>query len=160
MAIAKAIKYHFLEVLLSYNLIEFIKLFLGDTNLTSVEHQTKIKKAFLFPKARKIIAMLAVLIILGSGTISVAEEDDKDKEKSSSSTYEKLKAFSEILSLVESNYVEEVESDVLIEGAIRGMVKSLDPHSSYLPPKSYKDMLVDTSGKFGGLGIEISIRKP
>jgi carboxyl-terminal processing protease len=132
---------------------------LGDTNLTSPEQQTKYNKAFLFPKAVATIGMLAVLIILGSGVFAIAEEMDADKKKSSIKNYEKLKAFSEILSLVESSYVEEVDSEDLIDGAISGMVKSLDPHSSYLPPKSYKDMLVDTSGKFGGLGIEISIKK-
>ena len=132
---------------------------MGDTNLTSVERQTKSKKVFLFPKAINIIGMLAILIILGAGTVAVAKEDNKESDKSSKNNYEKLKAFSEILSLIESNYVEEVDSEQLIDGAISGMVKSLDPHSSYLPPKSYKDMLVDTSGKFGGLGIEISMRK-
>jgi carboxyl-terminal processing protease len=132
---------------------------LGDTNLTSLEQQTKSNKAFLFPKAVAIIGMLAVSIILASGAFAIAEERDTGKKKSSIKNYEKLKAFSEILSLVESSYVEEVDSEDLINGAISGMVKSLDPHSSYLPPKSYKNMLVDTSGKFGGLGIEISIKK-
>ena len=71
---------------------------------------------------------------------------------------ENPKAFSEILSLIESNYVESVESNAMIDGAIKGMVKSLDPHTSYMPPASYKQMQVETTGKFGGLGIEISIR--
>jgi carboxyl-terminal processing protease len=73
-------------------------------------------------------------------------------------TYERLKVFSEILSLIESSYVEPVESKALIEGAIRGMVKALDPHTSYLPPEAFREMQVETSGKFGGLGIEISLR--
>ena len=73
-------------------------------------------------------------------------------------TYERLKVFSEILSLIESSYVEPVESKALIEGAIRGMVKALDPHTSYLPPEAFREMQVETSGKFGGLGIEISMR--
>ncbi len=98
---------------------------------------------------------LAALIVFALVASAGAAEDKSKKND----TYEKLKIFSEILSLVESNYVEGVESDELIEGAIKGMVKALDPHTSYLPPKSYKDMLVDTSGKFGGLGIEISMRK-
>jgi carboxyl-terminal processing protease len=77
---------------------------------------------------------------------------------SKSDTYNKLKVFSEILSLIEANYVESVESDAMVDGAIRGMMKALDPHTSYLPPVSYKEMQVETTGKFGGLGIEISIR--
>ena len=81
-----------------------------------------------------------------------------EEEKNQKSTYDKLKVFSEILSLIESNYVEPTQNDSMIEGAIKGMVKSLDPHTSYMPPVAYKQMQVETTGKFGGLGIEISIR--
>ncbi len=81
-----------------------------------------------------------------------------EEEKSKQDAYNKLKVFSEVLSLIESNYVEPIENDSMIEGAISGMVKSLDPHTSYMPPASYKEMQVETTGKFGGLGIEISIR--
>ncbi len=99
--------------------------------------------------------MIFMMLVLLPGQALYAEENvDKPKPD----TYNKLKIFSEILSLIESNYVEPVESDAMINGAIRGMVKSLDPHTSYLPPASYKEMQVETTGKFGGLGIEISIR--
>jgi carboxyl-terminal processing protease len=81
-----------------------------------------------------------------------------EEEKTKQDAYNKLKVFSEVLSLIESNYVEPVENDSMIEGAISGMVKSLDPHTSYMPPVSYKEMQVETTGKFGGLGIEISLR--
>jgi carboxyl-terminal processing protease len=81
-----------------------------------------------------------------------------EEEKAKQDAYNKLKVFSEVLSLIESNYVESVENDSMIEGAISGMVKSLDPHTSYMPPISYKEMQVETTGKFGGLGIEISMR--
>tara|TARA_B100001142_G_scaffold284920_1_gene298883 strand:- start:83 stop:1450 length:1368 start_codon:yes stop_codon:yes gene_type:complete len=83
---------------------------------------------------------------------------DEDLEEPKPDTYNKLKVFSEILSLIESNYVEPLASDTMVDGAIKGMVKALDPHTSYLPPVSYKEMQVQTTGKFGGLGIEISIR--
>ena len=127
--------------------------------MTFVTDNPNIIKINLLHKAAKVVGILAIMIVLGIGGRAEAQENAADSKKSSSRTYEKLKAFSEILSLVESNYVESVDSDVLIDGAIKGMVKALDPHSSYLPPKSYKNMLVDTSGKFGGLGIEISVRK-
>lgn len=127
--------------------------------MTSVLTKPIIDKLNLSYKATRIIAILVMMIFLGTGSIAGAQEDEAGGKRSATITYEKLKVFSEILSLVESNYVESVGSDDLIEGAIKGMVKALDPHSSYLPPKSYKNMLVDTSGKFGGLGIEISIRK-
>ena len=81
-----------------------------------------------------------------------------EEEKSKKNAYNKLKVFSEILSLIESNYVDPTKNDLMIEGAINGMVKSLDPHTHYMSPASYKEMQVETTGKFGGLGIEISIR--
>jgi len=81
-----------------------------------------------------------------------------EEEKSKTNAYNKLKVFSEILSLIESNYVDPTINDSMIEGAISGMVKSLDPHTSYMSPVSYKEMQEETTGKFGGLGIEISIR--
>ena len=76
----------------------------------------------------------------------------------SDNNYERLKIFSEVLSLIESSYVEKVDKKTLIEGAIKGLVKALDPHTTYMPPEAYQEMQVQTSGKFGGLGIEISIR--
>ena len=119
-----------------------------------------IYKLNLLHKVTRFIAILVAMIFLGTGSIAGAEEEKENDAKSHSlKTYEKLKVFTEILSLVESNYVESVGSEVLIEGAIKGMVKALDPHSSYMPPKSYENMLVDTSGKFGGLGIEVSVRQ-
>ena len=127
--------------------------------MTSVTGKPTIHKLNLLHKATGIIAILVIMIFLLTGNIAGAEEKENDDKNASAITYEKLKVFSEILSLIESNYVESVGPEELIEGAIKGMVKTLDPHSSYLPPKSYKNMLVDTSGKFGGLGIEISIRK-
>ncbi len=73
-------------------------------------------------------------------------------------TYEKLKIFSEVLSLVENSYVEEVDSQKLIYGAIRGIMKELDPHSSFMTADMFKEMQVDTKGEFGGLGITIGIK--
>ena len=73
-------------------------------------------------------------------------------------SYENLKVFTEVLSYVEANYVEEVESEKLVYGAIRGMLRTLDTHSSFMPPSVYREMQVETEGKFGGLGIEITIR--
>ena len=71
--------------------------------------------------------------------------------------YEYLDLFTKVLHFVQTNYVEEVDTKKLIEGAIKGMLATLDPHTVYMPPEQFKEMQVDTSGKFGGLGIEISI---
>ena len=103
------------------------------------------------------VARFLVIVMLGmfpAQTLYAAENVEEAKPD----TYNKLKVFSEILSLIESNYVEPVENNNMIDGAIKGMVKALDPHTSYLPPASYKEMQVETTGKFGGLGIEISLR--
>jgi carboxyl-terminal processing protease len=88
-----------------------------------------------------------------------AQESEENSKATTVDSYEKLKTFSEILSLLEANYVEMVDTNELIDGAIRGMLKTLDPHTSYLPPEAFKQMKVETSGRFGGLGIEITVRK-
>lgn len=72
--------------------------------------------------------------------------------------YESLEAFTNILSIVKKNYVEEVETKSLVNGAINGMLNALDPHSAYLTPDLYKDLQMDTQGRFGGLGIEITVK--
>jgi len=72
--------------------------------------------------------------------------------------YESLEAFSNILSIVRKNYVEEVNTKNLVNGAINGMLSSLDPHSAYLTPELFKELQSDTQGRFGGLGIEITVK--
>jgi carboxyl-terminal processing protease len=74
----------------------------------------------------------------------------------SASVYEQLDLFGDIFERIRGQYVEEVETDKLIEAAINGMLTSLDPHSSYLPADAFDDMQVQTRGEFGGLGIEVT----
>lgn len=81
----------------------------------------------------------------------VAQENENAR-----STYEQLDLFGDIFERIRATYVEEVDTEELIEAAINGMLTSLDPHSSYLPPKDYDKMQIDTSGEFGGLGIEVT----
>lgn len=71
--------------------------------------------------------------------------------------YQALNLFSEILHRLRSEYVEEVDDEELIYGAVRGMLKELDPHSVFMPPKVYEDMQAKTRGSFAGLGIEVSV---
>jgi carboxyl-terminal processing protease len=73
-------------------------------------------------------------------------------------TYEGLESFTNVLAIVQKNYVEEVGAQKLLDGAINGMLNALDPHSAYLTPDLYKELQVDTEGSFGGLGIEITVR--
>lgn len=72
--------------------------------------------------------------------------------------YESLETFTNVLSIVKKNYVENVDTKSLVTGAINGMLSSLDPHSAYLTPELYKELQMDTQGRFGGLGIEITIK--
>jgi carboxyl-terminal processing protease len=76
----------------------------------------------------------------------------------SNDTYQELDTFANVLAIVQKNYVEPVSTKKLIDGAITGMLASLDPHSAYLTPDLYRDLEVETRGSFGGLGIEITIR--
>ena len=81
----------------------------------------------------------------------IAQEAEKTK-----STYEQLDLFGDIFERIRSAYVEEVDEQDLIRSAINGMLTSLDPHSSYLPPEDFDSMQVQTRGEFGGLGIEVT----
>ncbi len=73
-------------------------------------------------------------------------------------TYKSLELFSNVLSEIEKNYVEEINTPEVIKGAINGMLSSLDPHSSFLTPDDFKEMQVETKGSFSGIGIEITTR--
>jgi carboxyl-terminal processing protease len=89
------------------------------------------------------------LSVTSPSSSSASSENDR---------YESIELFNRVLQFVKANYVEEVKTKTLVEGAIKGMLETLDPHSNFLPPSLYKDMQVDTSGKFGGLGIEIGMK--
>jgi carboxyl-terminal processing protease len=73
-------------------------------------------------------------------------------------TYEELKVFSDVLDIIEENYVDTVEPKELIRGAIQGMISSIDPHSAYLLPDAYKDLQIETKGEFSGIGIVITMQ--
>jgi len=100
-----------------------------------------------------LVLLAAVLVSMWAGAVMA-----KRSPSQGGFFGEPLKVFSDVLSYVESSYVEEVEPDKLVQGAIRGMLKTLDPHSSYMPPDAYREMQVETEGRFGGLGIEITMR--
>ncbi|MGP1357476.1 S41 family peptidase [Roseicyclus sp.] len=78
------------------------------------------------------------------------------EETRNASVYQQLDLFGDVFERIRSNYVEEVDEAALIEAAINGMLTSLDPHSSYLPPRDFDSMQVQTRGEFGGLGIEVT----
>jgi carboxyl-terminal processing protease len=100
------------------------------------------------------LAFFAILAVLFSGGRGVTKVGAVGKDAS----YENLQTFTNILAIVQKNYVDDVSTEQLVEGAINGMLTSLDPHSAYLTPDLYKELQVDTKGSFGGLGIEITMR--
>ncbi|MGB7253744.1 MAG: PDZ domain-containing protein, partial [Xanthobacteraceae bacterium] len=74
-----------------------------------------------------------------------------------SDTYQQLNLFGDVFERVRADYVEKPDDKKLVESAINGMLSGLDPHSSYMDPKSFRDMQVQTRGEFGGLGIEVTM---
>ncbi len=106
----------------------------------------------LFGKKTLILLAFLALLILGPYGDSRVSAIDR-------TTYKGLKTFSEVLDMVDKNYVEPVETDKLLQGAINGMIKSLDPHSSFMTAEMYKELEVETRGSFGGIGIEITLQK-
>lgn len=78
---------------------------------------------------------------------------DSDPEKK----YKELQNFTKVMSLVQQYYVEDVDSNQLLQGGIRGMLRGLDPHTDYLAPEVYAEFQKETSGEFGGVGVEISV---
>jgi carboxyl-terminal processing protease len=103
-------------------------------------------------KKALVIGSLLVVLTLSLGGSAAS------KSASTGATYEQLRLFTEVLSIVQNQYVDEVPSKDLIYSAIKGTLRGLDPHSSFLDPDSYKEMQVETSGSFGGLGIEITLK--
>jgi carboxyl-terminal processing protease len=102
-------------------------------------------------KAVVIGSLLVVLTLSLGGTVA-------SKSTDGNATYEQLRLFTEVLSIVQNQYVDEVPPKDMIYSAIKGTLRGLDPHSSFLDPENYKDMQVETSGSFGGLGIEITLK--
>ncbi|TXK97608.1 peptidase S41 [Methylococcaceae bacterium HT1] len=82
---------------------------------------------------------------------------DKEAEQAVSLPFEELRTFAEIFGRIKQDYVESVDDKELLENAIRGMLVGLDPHSSYLDAEEYKELKVGTTGRFGGLGIQVTM---
>ena len=100
--------------------------------------------------SRRLFAVFAAFILFTVPATGQAQTN-------TSETYRQLDLFGDVFERVRADYVTEVGDEKLIEAAINGMLTSLDPHSSYMSPKSFKDMQVQTRGEFGGLGIEVTM---
>lgn len=106
---------------------------------------------------RKFSLLLAGALVGAGTTILVAGQPVISANAEASDTYKNLAIFGDIFERVRSNYVEEPDDKILVENAINGMLTSLDPHSSYLNQNDAEEMRTQTSGEFGGLGIEVTM---
>ncbi|MDC3312251.1 S41 family peptidase [Alphaproteobacteria bacterium] len=114
---------------------------------------TSMKRTFknkFFQRGILVLAALTVIWI-ANPLFKTALSEDKNE------AYRQLALFGDVFERVKKSYVEEVSDEELVSSAINGMLTSLDPHSSFLPEDNYEKMQVETSGKFGGLGVEITI---
>ncbi len=103
-------------------------------------------------------AGITLFLVVVCGTLLISSWLARQVSAVGNDAYQNIETFADVLTLVQKNYVDDVGTDKLIDGAINGMLASLDPHSAYLPPDLYKELQVDTRGSFGGLGIEITQR--
>ncbi len=103
-------------------------------------------------KISLLILIFSCLII--QTTITKADITQDQRE----ATYRQLEIFANVLSILQENYIDEIDADEAIEGAISGMLLSLDPHSSYLTAEDFNELQNETRGSFSGIGIEITVR--
>lgn len=108
--------------------------------------------SFLFRQARYFIGL--TLVFGGSLQPAVAADEAATKPL----PLQELRLFTEVFAKIQNDYVEKIDDKALIKHAVEGMLSGLDPHSAYLDKRSFKDLQVDTEGKFGGLGIEITLQ--
>ncbi|ADE13243.1 carboxyl-terminal protease [Nitrosococcus halophilus Nc 4] len=110
------------------------------------------------PFSKRDLLIMTLGLVLGVslvfGQMVLAERSENE---SKSLPLEELRIFSEVFGQIKRSYVELVDDKTLIEDSIRGMLAGLDPHSAYLDPEAYKELRIGTSGKFGGLGIEVGM---
>ncbi|OGP94961.1 MAG: peptidase S41 [Deltaproteobacteria bacterium RBG_16_47_11] len=104
-----------------------------------------------FKIASVIFAVFLIGVLIGSG-------QSQKVSALSNNMYEDLKVFTDVIGLIQKDYVEETKSKDLVYGAVKGMLETLDPHSAFMPPNMYKEMQEETRGRFEGLGIEITVK--
>jgi len=148
--------------------------------VTPFKHQKKILSALTLASLLSVLAFYgaSMVPVLTNASTAVAEEKDKldgprtvlaadatgasglseDSAAAKTTLFDELKTFADVLSIVQQDYVRPIDNKRVVEGAIRGMLTTLDPHSGYLDPDFYRDLQVQTKGEFGGLGIEINVR--
>ncbi len=109
-----------------------------------------------FSKKRIVIDIILISLLMAG--ILLFNGGRGQVKAGSSDIYKNIEVFTEVLRQIEKNYVEPQDSQKMIYGAIKGMVQSLDPHSSFMTREEHQDLLIETKGSFSGVGIEISVR--
>ena len=104
-------------------------------------------RKYLLTTLAATLALVLAAVIQNRGAIASVND-----------TYQNLEVFSNVLSLIQKNYVEDVDTSEVLQGAIKGMLTSLDPHSSYMKPDDFKELKMETKGSFDGIGIEITTK--
>jgi carboxyl-terminal processing protease len=110
-------------------------------------------------RKRFIVALILVVAVLSALSFKkMALSGAAVDKKKNNDLFRQVELFSDTLAIIQTDYVDEVKAKDLIYGALKGMLAALDPHSQFLDPDTYNELKVDTEGKFGGLGIEITIK--
>jgi carboxyl-terminal processing protease len=103
-------------------------------------------------------AALILSIVIASPAGAKKQEKEAGGGPSPASLYKELDLFTKVLNLVQDDYVEDPDGRELVYGAIRGLLSTLDPHSVFMTPEAYRELRVDTEGRFGGVGIEVTVK--
>src|SRR5512136_1539686 len=109
----------------------------------------------LLSRSLKIFGLIILIVVL---SLLFSSGFTKPRSPKQTELYDNLRLFSEVLAKIQANYVEEVQPKELVHGAIRGMLRTLDPYSQFMEPEQLKELEIDTKGEFGGLGIRIGLR--
>jgi carboxyl-terminal processing protease len=111
-----------------------------------------------FLKKRLITGLLTIFLVLVAVLLANGTSEDVKANTDTDDVYKNIELFTEVLRQVEENYVEPQETKKLIEGAIKGMMQSLDPHSTYMTKEEHDDLRVETQGSFTGVGMQITVK--
>jgi carboxyl-terminal processing protease len=111
----------------------------------------------MFGKNKKVSFAIILLVVLAGGILLI-NGSSRPVKAGTDDVYRNLEVLTEVMQLIENNYVEPQDPEKLTQGAIKGMVQSLDPHSSFLTKEEHQELLTETKGTFSGVGIEISVR--
>ncbi|MEK6733297.1 MAG: S41 family peptidase [Candidatus Omnitrophota bacterium] len=114
-------------------------------------------------KKRIVLLLVVTSFALGAAVYSsisfaAKQEQAQEQKQKTDDLYKELELFSDAVSIIRTDYVEEKKSKELIYGALKGMLSSLDPYSQFMDPDTYNEMKIETEGEFGGIGIEITVK--